>query len=311
MAHVGGDMRKILNFIGGLFLSLLVMGTTLVHAETVVVLLGTGTPNPKPDRMGAAIAIVVNGTAYIIDAGTGVVRRAQQAFIETGIQALDAENLGMVFLTHLHSDHTLGLADLILTPWVMGREAPLKIIGPPGVRSLASNLLEAYSEDIRIRVEGTQPQNTTGWQVDVNVVWPGFAFGDANVRVEAIRACHGEIINSYAYKFTTPDKVILISGDTTWCPAIEEAAMGVDILLHEAYSVKGFKTLGEQWALYHSTHHTSASDLAGLVNRAQPGQLILYHQISWGNVPPEQILDEIEALTDVPVSYGRDLDIYR
>jgi ribonuclease BN (tRNA processing enzyme) len=96
---------------------------------TQVVFLGTGTPLPDPDRSGPATAVVVNGSAYIFDAGAGVVRRATAA-ARKGIAALATVNLKTAFLTHLHSDHTMGLPDLMLTPWTMGREAPLELFGP-------------------------------------------------------------------------------------------------------------------------------------------------------------------------------------
>ena len=98
---------------------------------TKVVMLGTATPLPDPDRQGPATAVVVNGTAYIVDAGTGIVRRAAAARAR-GIDALQPVKLRVAFLTHLHSDHTLGLADLILTPWTMGRTEPLELYGPAG-----------------------------------------------------------------------------------------------------------------------------------------------------------------------------------
>jgi hypothetical protein len=85
------------------------------QSQTQVVFLGTGTPLPDPDRAGPSTAIVVNGTAYIVDAGTGLVRRAAAAYGK-GIPALRPNSLRIAFLTHLHSDHTLGLPDLMITP---------------------------------------------------------------------------------------------------------------------------------------------------------------------------------------------------
>ena len=90
--------------------------------QTQVVLLGTGTPRPDPERSGPATAIVVNDTSYLVDAGPGIVRRAEEAF-ERGIEALAVTNLRTLFVTHLHSDHTVGYPDLIFTTWVQGRKA--------------------------------------------------------------------------------------------------------------------------------------------------------------------------------------------
>src|SRR3954465_12965356 len=87
-----------------------------------LVMLGTGTPNADPDRYGPAVAVVVDETSYLVDFGVGVVRRAAAAE-RLGIKAPAAPNLRRAFATHLHSDHTLGLADLILTPWILERQA--------------------------------------------------------------------------------------------------------------------------------------------------------------------------------------------
>src|SRR6266849_3195254 len=93
---------------------------------TQIVLLGTGTPRPDPQRSGPATAIVVNGTPYLVDAGPGVVRRAAAAY-RKGVTAIGpaAAGLRTVFLTHLHADHTAGYPDLILTPWILGRTQPI------------------------------------------------------------------------------------------------------------------------------------------------------------------------------------------
>src|SRR5512134_2890972 len=99
--------------------------------NTQIVLLGTGTPSPDPDRSGPATAIVVNGTPYLIDFGPGVVRRIAAAS-QQGVPGLTVVNVRVVFVTHLHSDHTAGYADLILTPWSVGRSHALEVYGPKG-----------------------------------------------------------------------------------------------------------------------------------------------------------------------------------
>jgi hypothetical protein len=116
--------------------------------RTQVVLLGTGMPRPNPARSGPATAIVVNGRAYLVDAGPGVVRRAQAAF-EMGIQALAPVNLTTTFLTHLHSDHTVGLPDLIFTTWVQGRKGPINLYGPAGTEAMTGHIMQAAGLTVR------------------------------------------------------------------------------------------------------------------------------------------------------------------
>ena len=118
------------------------------QSGTAVVLLGTGTPNADPDRSGPAVAVVVNGQPYLVDFGPGVVRRAAAAS-RSGVDALEVTNLTRAFVTHLHSDHTVGYADLIFTPWVLGRAVPLQVYGPKGLRAMTRHLTAAYREDIK------------------------------------------------------------------------------------------------------------------------------------------------------------------
>src|SRR5690606_59365 len=115
-----------------------------------IVLLGTGTPSPDPERSGAATAIVVNGTPYLVGFGPGVVRRIAAAQ-QKGVAGLSVTGVRVAFLTHLHSDHTAGLPDLILTPWAVGRIAPLEIYGPAGLEEMTAHVLMAYDADISIR----------------------------------------------------------------------------------------------------------------------------------------------------------------
>ena len=121
--------------------------------RTEVVLLGTGTPPADPDRSGPATAVVVNGTAYLVDMGAGIVRRAKSAVVDKGVAALDPVKLRVVFLTHLHSDHTVGYPDLLLTPWVLGRRVPLEVFGPVGIKSMTEHVLEAYRADFETRTK--------------------------------------------------------------------------------------------------------------------------------------------------------------
>ena len=125
--------------------------------ETKVVFLGTGTPNADPEHSGPSLAIIANGKAYLVDFGPGLVRQASRHSPEYGgkIDALSAANLTIAFLTHLHSDHTTGYPDLILTPWVLGRNKPLEIYGPEGITEMTDNILKAYDEDIKYRIYGT------------------------------------------------------------------------------------------------------------------------------------------------------------
>jgi ribonuclease Z len=278
---------------------------------TRVVMLGTGTPNADPQRSGPAVAIVVNDTPYLVDFGPGVVRRAaaMSPTYSGPIAGLEVDRLRYAFLTHLHSDHSAGLSDLILTPWVLERDEPLELYGPDGIEEMASNILEAYRADIDYRVYGLEPANNTGWRVNAHTVEEGVVFEDDNVTVEAFRVRHGTWPNAYGYRFTTQDRVIVISGDAAPDEAVERFAKGADILIHEVYSVEGFRKRDPYWQKYHSSNHTSAHELGELASRARPKLLVLYHVLFWG-ASEDTVLREVREKYSGEVVLADDLDVF-
>lgn len=276
--------------------------------RTRVVLLGTGTPNADPRRSGPSVAIIVDGRSYIVDAGPGIVRRAAAA-AEQGIAALAPAALRTAFLTHLHTDHTVGLPDLIFTPWVLERDVPLQLIGPPGSEAMVAHLLAAFEEDVRIRLDGLEPANPSGHRVIVREVREGTVYDDGTVRVTAFPVLHGSWPVALGYRFDTPDRSIVISGDTRYTDAIVRACDGCDVLIHEVYSEVGFARRDSVWKEYHASFHTSSSELAALASQARPGLLILYHQLMWGTTPDE-LVAEVRRGWDGRVVFGEDLEVF-
>jgi ribonuclease BN (tRNA processing enzyme) len=271
--------------------------------DTRVILLGTGNPNPEPERSGPAVAVVTGDRAYIVDCGPGVVRRAAQA-------GLQMEQLTRAFVTHLHSDHTAGLPDLILTPAVTGRLVPFEIYGPPGLRAMVRHVMQGWREDIRVRLDGLEPAVRAAYTVRARDGKPGEIYRDEAVRVTAFPVPHGSWKHAYGYVFETGGKKIVISGDTTVSDRVAEAARGCDILVHECYSQKGWEGRTPEWRKYHAAVHTSAPDLGKLAARARPRKLVLYHQLPMGQ-SPEQMLREVREHFTGEVVYGRDLDVVR
>lgn len=280
--------------------------------RTRVVMLGVGTPNADPDRSGPATAVVVDDRAYLVDAGAGVVRRAARAARDKLVLPLEAARLDKVFLTHLHSDHTLGLPDLLLTPWVLGRAAPLHVYGPPGTLLMMDRIRAAWEDDIRIRSEGLEPHedNPDGWRSVVFEVEPGLVYQDDLVKVYAIEVPHGSWEHAYAYRFEGPDRTIVISGDTAPSDAIVDACDGCDVLVHEVYSAERFRTRPPEWQRYHAAFHTSTLELAALAGRAHPKLLVLYHQLYWGTNDAGLIREMKAAGYTGDVRSASDLDIY-
>ena len=279
---------------------------------TRLVLLGTGNPNPSPDQSGCALALVVNDTPYIIDFGPGLIRRSARLSPRYGgdIEGLETSRLKTAFLTHLHSDHTTGYPDLILTPWVMGRDEPLEVYGPEGIGSMTEHILMAYREDIRYRVYGDEPANNQGWRVNWHEIKDeGEIYRDTNIVVEAFPVIHGSWPNAWGFRFKTRDRVIVISGDCRPSPKVVEYGAGADILVHEVYSQAGFETKSDEWKAYHRMHHTSTPELAEIARQTKPGKVVLYHILFWGSNEAE-LLEEIQSGYNGNVIVGEDLDIF-
>ena len=295
--------------------SMLLLGATRARASqaaatdsTRVVMLGTGTPNADPARSGPAVAIVVNGHAYIVDAGPGIVRRAAAA-ARAGMPALRAANLDIVFLTHLHSDHTVGLPDLLLSPWVLNRTAPLRVFGPHGSAAMVDHLGAAYAEDIKMRLTGGEPSNKTGYRAVVTEIDAGIVYRDTNVTVSAFRVSHGSWDEALGYRFVTKDRVVVISGDTRPTDAIVDQCNGCDVLVHEVYVDSTARQRSQDWQEYYRQFHTSTFELADLAVRARPKLLLLYHQL-YGSGTDDDLLREIRTRYAGRVISAKDLGVY-
>lgn len=282
--------------------------TVEARDSTTVVLLGTGGPAPDPTAFGPATTVVVGSRVFVFDAGVGIVRRLMAAGLPpTGVTAL--------FVSHLHSDHTLGYPDLIFTTWVMGRRAPLQVYGPPGLQRMTDDLLAAWKEDEDIRVNGLERENRAFLAVHVHEIRSGVVYDSGGVRVTAIPVLHGSWPVAFGYRVETPTRTIVLSGDTRYAPALERAAHGADILVHEVYAPIAAQPEdrpgGNEWPQYIREFHTSAEEVGRLAAAAQPKLLVLNH-VLWGR---GQSKDEQQLLAAVRrggfkgrVVVGHDLD---
>ena len=281
-------------------------------ATARLVILGTGTPNADPDRSGPALAVVAGGRAYLVDAGPGIVRRAAAAAREHGIDALAASGLNRLFITHLHSDHTVGLPDAIFSPWVLERPDPIRIFGPPGTAAMAEHIQEAWKEDVHMRLFGLEPHdyNLDAYQSPVTETTGGPVYEDENVRVTAIPVLHGSWPYPLGYRFEAGGRTIVISGDARPSESLVEACTGCDILVHEVYSAEAFEQRPPEWQAYHARSHTSTVELADIATRARPDLLVLYHQLYWGTTDEDLLREIREAGYTGRVVSAADLEVY-
>jgi len=254
---------------------------------------------------------VVDETPYLVDFGPGIIRRAASLSPPWGgkIEAMTVKNFEHAFLTHIHSDHSAGLADLLLTPWVMGRDAKLNLFGPIGLEQMAASTLKAFEDDINYRINGTQPSNKTGYKYNFHLLDEGLIYKDKNIMVEAFKVPHGGFDDAYGFKFTSEDKVIVFSGDTGPSKTLEKFASGADILVHEVYSNSGFLEKTQDWQKYHQEHHTSTFEVGEIASRAKPKLLILSHILFWGSTKDE-ILQETRSTYDGDITIAEDLMVF-
>ncbi len=273
--------------------------------NTALIMLGTGTPNADPNRNGPAIAIIVNDQPYLFDCGAGVVRQAAAAGIA-------CSHLDRVFITHLHSDHTIGLADVLLTPAVMGRPGPLHAIGPPGLNSMASHIRSAYDEDIAERVQGREQGNAAAYAFNIIEIAtvPSEVYRDEHVRVVAFPVTHGSWKNAFGYRIETADRIIVFSGDTVPHDSLITHAQGCDVLVHEVYAHDALAQRSERWQNYHRHAHTSSIELAAIAQKVQPRMLVLTHVLLFG-ASPDELLNEIrDAGYNGDICFANDLDVF-
>lgn len=275
------------------------------HAQ--ILILGTGTPIIDAAHSGNSIGILVGGSLYIFDAGPGVERR----MLEAVARGTKIDTIPAVFITHLHSDHTLGLPALV---YYHGRNAtfrgggPLTVYGPPGISAMLEHINAAWTEDRAIRTQVGEARPS--WQVRGADVAPGIVYRDANIVVKAFEVPHTVWPHAYGYRVETPDRVIVISGDTRFSDAVARACAGCDVLLHEVYSAEGFSRLSPQRQAYFSFSHTSTYELAEVATKAHPGLLVLYHQLYFGGATDDDLLREVRSRYKGRVVSARDLDVY-
>ena len=268
---------------------------SFLSSETKLIILGSGTPNPDPERYGSGYAVVVNVDAYIVDFGPGIVRRISAMSPTWGgeFPSMELENINIAFLTHIHSDHSGALADLILTPWIMGRDEPLDLYGPEGLKAMSENITEAYIDDINYRLYGSQPANELGFTTNVTEISDdGTIFKDNNIEVIAFKNAHGDFKNSFGFLFITDDKRILFSGDTAVSNNLMKYGKNLDILVHEVFSSETFVNKTKDWQIYHQAHHTSSIDLGIIADELQPKKLVLSHILFWG-ASEESLLKDV------------------
>ncbi|MGB7257370.1 MAG: MBL fold metallo-hydrolase [Pseudolabrys sp.] len=284
---------------------------TNVHAQGkfTVTLLGTSAPPPLPDRFGPSTLVQAGDQVLVFDAGRGAAIRLWQMKVPLG--KIDA-----LFLTHYHSDHTVGIPDLWLTGWLptgFGRRTtPLHVIGPPGAKNLMDNLQKAYTLDISMRhADENLPMQGIAVNVD-EFSKDGVVYDKDGVKVIAFKVDHGDLVKpAYGYRIEYGGHAAVISGDTRYNQNVIKYGTGADLLVHEVASVR-LEMMAIPAIQRIIAHHTTPKEAGMVFANAKPKLAAYTHLVLLGegkNPPPS--LDDVVAETrqtySGPLVVGADL----
>ena len=287
-------------------------------ATSLAVMLGSGKPEPTPFRNGPGGAIVIDDVPYLIDAGEGVWRGIAKTAMSHEARLADAlapRRLTRVFLTHLHSDHTIGLPSLVFLPWTCGKDQPLEVYGPVGTENLVEGILGAYRGDVVERVKGPEGKEDQGCRATAHEIdAPGVVYRDARVEVEAFLRPHGGFEQSFGYRFRSADRTIVWAGDGVGGRSFAGAASGADLLFSDVCAVEYTNAL-TPWRSEAEGHsqlfHIESRHLGRLAARAGVGTLVLHHEQNYSDpFNPNALVDQVSETFHGPVISARDGDVF-
>lgn len=264
------------------------------NSDLRVHLLGTGSPLPQTFRFGPSTLIEAGGKQYLFDAGRGVIQRLHTL----GIPFNDVDKL---FLTHLHSDHTIGVPDLYLTGWVRGRKQPLQVWGPEGTNRMMTELSKAFDHDIKVRLN----QNP-GSEVKAADIKAGVVYEADGVKITAFPVEHPPLQSPFGYKFEYNGYSIVLSGDTTYDEEVIKQAKGADLLIHEvaAASDKLIETVPVIPRIL--AIHISPEDAGKVFTEAAP-RMAVYSHIVLFDVNEKELVARTRETYSGPLVVGEDL----
>ena len=299
--------------------------TSSTQSGTRLITLGTRVgPVPVAHQAQSSNLLIVNGTLYLIDAGDGTLRRLAKA----GIKFTE---IGVIFITHPHSDHMAGLGPLMAIERHEGRKDPINVYGPHGVETIVAGIIQYFTPDSEIRwdegLRTSMPDMFRGHEVA-----PGLVYQDANIKVTAAENTHMHLTSanpaygkyqSYAYRFETPDKVVVFTGDTGPSQSVEELAKNADMLVSEVLVIDDFvETLKKNgtWdtmsterqvgrVRHLSEDHLTPEEVGKLASRAKVRRVVLTHMILTGDDDADlrHYADGVKKFYSGPVDLAKDL----
>ena len=247
--------------------------------RTRIVFLGTkGGPRVGPGRSNPANLVVVNDTPFVIDCGMGVSRQLVAA-------GVPLETVRYIFISHHHSDHNLEYGNLVYNAWATGLSTPIHSFGPKGIEAMTKTFFELNRFDIETRIEDEGRPDLRKLLIAKDITEDGVVLQTADVKVTAFRTPHPPITDNFAYKFETPDGVVVFSSDTNYNPQLAEFAKRADVLVHEALYLPWVDRLvtrvknGATLRKHLLESHTAAEDVGRIADAANVKVLVMSHLV--------------------------------
>ena len=274
-------------------------------SDFTVTLLGTSSPSPSIDRFGSSTLVEAGDLRLLFDCGRGAIQRLLQL-------GPDYPRVDRLFLTHLHSDHVVGIPDLWLTAWIMGRKSAFKVWGPEGTTDMMAHLEQAFQADIHIRRDLDELLPQSGIDIVAKDIAEGFEFVLGDVRVVVFDVDHRPVTPAFGYRIEYDGKVAVLSGDTRPCENLVKYAQSADLLVHEIIAPEAFYKRATQMTEHHRQavvdHHTTPRQAGEIFSRINP-KLAVYSHVIGSPIPgyEEEILEGTAETYAGAVEIGYDL----
>ncbi len=266
-----------------------------------VTLLGTGNPRPSMERFGPSILVEAGNETLIFDCGRGATQRLYQLKVPFA-------EVNALFLTHLHSDHTVGIPDLWLTGWIMGRNVPLRVWGPAGTKQMMKHLAQAYEFDLHMRRDVDEKLPAQGAAVVAKDIDQGVVYENEGVKVTAFTVDHGLVKPAFGYRVDFAGHSVVLSGDTRYSENLIRFSQGTDVLIHEVIDPEAYHEVNNTFTSEQRqkviTHHTLPEQAGTVFTKVKP-RLAVYSHI----VPPDvpDLVPHTRKTYSGPLEVGEDL----
>ncbi len=282
-------------------LLLLIFITSNTYADIIkVTILGSGTPRVNIDRFSQSILVEHKSDKFLFDTGRGSIIRLKQSNILP-------QQINNIFFTHLHSDHIIGFADILMTGWIYHRKTPLNVFGPKGTDNFVNSTVQSYKEDIKVRSSYPENLDKKNIQSNITIIDNGFKHKKNGLTIEVFSVKHEPFTHAFGFKIYNSKYCMITSGDTTYSDKLIEKAKNCDLLVHEIAHAPDHVLKKHPNTKGVISYHTNVNQISDIINKVKPRLTILNHVLSLGGSTDDEILNEIKKDTSQKVLIAKDL----